>query len=158
MRRNRASDPRSRRPGTVEARKRWRMRPSLMVLEDRRLLSTFTVNSTGDTGSGSGLVGDLRYCVTQANLAGGDQMIVFNSSFNSPQTITLTQGPLELSNTTGTETITGPSGGLTISGNNASRVFQIDPKRHRVDLGTDDQRGPDRQQRRRREQLAARLR
>ena len=39
MRRNRLSDPRSRRPGTVERRQRWRMRPTLMALESRRLLS-----------------------------------------------------------------------------------------------------------------------
>ena len=48
-----------------------RRRPLLEALEDRRLLSTFTVNSTGDSGTGSGLVGDLRYCINQANSAGG---------------------------------------------------------------------------------------
>jgi hypothetical protein len=99
----------------------------LVALEDRKLLSTWTVNSTGDAGSGSGLVGDLRYCISGANAAGGDQTMIFDSSFNAPQTITLTLGELELSDTTGTETITGPSGGLTIDGNAASRVFQVDP-------------------------------
>ncbi len=39
------------RRGTVEARKRRPMRPTLMALEDRRLLSTFTVTSTLDNGS-----------------------------------------------------------------------------------------------------------
>src|SRR5262245_14119175 len=100
--------------GRAEGRRRLRLRPMLVALEDRKLLSTWTVNSTGDAGSGSGLVGDLRYCITGANAAGGDQTIFFDSSFNAPLTITLTLGELELSDTTGTETITGPSGGLTI--------------------------------------------
>ena len=42
------------------------------------------------------------------------------------QTITLTQGQLELSNTSGTETITGPAAGVTVSGGGLSRVFQVD--------------------------------
>ena len=113
--------------GTVEARKRRRMQPTLLALEDRRLLSTYTVNSIGDSGTGSGLVGDLRYCITQANSAGGNETITFDSTvFNTPQTITLNGTQLELSDTTGAETITGPAAGVTVNGNNASRVFQID--------------------------------
>ena len=46
--------------------------------------------------------------------------------FDTPQTIILTQGQLELSDTTGTETITGPAAGVTISGGGQSRVFQVD--------------------------------
>jgi len=49
----------------------FRARPALELLEDRWVPSTFIVNSTGDTGPGSGLIGDLRYCITQANAAGG---------------------------------------------------------------------------------------
>ena len=45
----------------------------------------------------------------------------------SPQTITLSGTQLELSDTSGTVTITGPAAGVTVNGNNASRVFQIDP-------------------------------
>jgi hypothetical protein len=72
------------------------------------------------------LSGDLRYCITQANL-GGTNTIQFDPTvFATPQTILLTNGQLELSDTTGTMTITGPAAGVTVSGNNASRVFQID--------------------------------
>ena len=48
------------------------------------------------------------------------------TAFATPQTITLTSGQLELSDTTGTETITGPAAGVTVSGGGASRVFQVD--------------------------------
>jgi hypothetical protein len=103
------------------------MQPTLLALEGRQLLSTFTVNSTSDSGSGSGLTGDLRYCINQANSAGGVQTILFdNTVFNKPRTITLSGSQLELSDTTGTETITGPTKGVTVDGNNASRVFLID--------------------------------
>src|SRR5262249_7774887 len=44
----------------------------------------------------------------------------------TPQTITLSGTQLELSDTTGTETITGPKAGVTVSGGGNSRVFQID--------------------------------
>ena len=44
-----------------------RNRFSLEQLERRELLATYTVNATTDTGSGSGLTGDLRYCITQVN-------------------------------------------------------------------------------------------
>src|SRR5439155_1231749 len=55
------------------------------------------------------------------------EMIVFDSTvFNTPQTITLAGTQLELSDTTGATTITGPAAGVTVSGNNASRVFQVD--------------------------------
>jgi hypothetical protein len=42
------------------------IRPRLETLEDRSLLSTYLVNSRTDTGAGSGLAGDLRYCVAHA--------------------------------------------------------------------------------------------
>ncbi len=46
--------------------------------------------------------------VAQANLDGGGDTIVFSSLFDTPQTITLTNGQLELSGTAGTTTIQGP--------------------------------------------------
>jgi hypothetical protein len=41
-------------------------RPLLEPLEDRTLLSVYMVERLTDTGEGSGLAGDLRYCITQA--------------------------------------------------------------------------------------------
>jgi hypothetical protein len=96
---NLARDQRRGGRGTVEARKRRRMRPTLTVLEDRRLLSTFTVNSPLDNGS----VGTLRWAVGQANSAGGAETIAFDSKvFKTPQTITLSGTQLELTDTAGT--------------------------------------------------------
>ena len=46
--------------------------------------------------------------------------------FATPQTITLGGAQLELSDTTGTETITGPAAGVTVNAGGASRVFQVD--------------------------------
>jgi hypothetical protein len=50
-------------------------RPLLEVLEDRALLASYTVNSLTDTGAGSGLTGDLRYCI--ANAISGQDAIGF---------------------------------------------------------------------------------
>jgi hypothetical protein len=99
-----------------------RARLAVEALE-RRLVPTFTVTNLLDDGS----VGSLRWAVGQANMAGGDQSIDFDPTvFATPQTITLSGTQLELTDTTGTETIVGPAVGVTVSGNNASRVFQID--------------------------------
>jgi fibronectin-binding autotransporter adhesin len=92
--------------------------------------STFTVNSVGDspTGIGSNDAGDLRYCINQANADNQANTIVFDSTvFSTPQTITLSGTQLELQNAGGTQTITGPAAGVTISGGGTSRVFQVDP-------------------------------
>jgi hypothetical protein len=56
---------------------RLRRCPTLEVLEGRVVLSTFTVNSLGDAGSGSGDSGDLRYCINQANADNQANTIVF---------------------------------------------------------------------------------
>ena len=103
-------------------------RPTLMALEDRRLLSTIVVNNPTDTPVTGEI--DLRQAIVQANTTGGDQTITFDQTvFTTPQTITLdpTLGQLELSDTTGTETITGPNAGVTVNGGGNSRVFLVDP-------------------------------
>lgn len=122
-----ASDQRRNGRATGEARRRQRrrLRPTLLALEERQLLSTFTVTSTLDDGG----AGTLRWAVGQANSTAGADTIDFDSSFNTPRTITLGGSQLDLSDTTGATTITGPAGGVTVSGNDASRVFQIDLQR-----------------------------
>ncbi len=95
------------------------------MLEGRQLLSTFTVTNATDTP----VVGkiDLRQAIGLANAAGGDETINFDKTvFSVPQTITLTGTQLELTDTTGTTTITGPKAGLTVSGGGLSGVFQVD--------------------------------
>ena len=102
-----------------------RSRLKLAALEDRCVPSTIVVNNATDTA----VVGeiDLRQAIAMANTNGGNETITFNSTvFNTAHTITLTGGQLELSDTTGTETITGPKSGVTVSGGGLSRVFQID--------------------------------
>ena len=91
------------------------------------------VNTTLDgTNAPSGDL-SLRQAVNIANApgapdAGADEPITFDTTvFAKLQTITLTQGQLELSNTTvAAETIKGPAAGVTISGGGQSRVFQVD--------------------------------
>ena len=83
---------------------------------------TYTVNVSTDnspshTGTGSGLTGDLRYCVNKANSAAGQgfpQTIQFASGLDG-QTIILTEGGLGLTSGTGATTING-GGEVTISG------------------------------------------
>ena len=110
--------------GTVEARKRrrWRMRPTVVVLEDRRLLSTFTVNNNASSGASA-------RCPTRSAWRiqpGGRTRSCSSSFFNTPQTITLGGTQLELSTANESVTITGPAAGVTVSGGGASRVFQVD--------------------------------
>jgi hypothetical protein len=97
----------------------------LMALEGRTLLSTIVVNSPTDTPV-TGQT-DLRQAIAQANHDGGGDTIVFSSLFDTPRTITLKGGQLELTGTTAGTTIAGPGAGLlTVSGSNASRVFLVD--------------------------------
>ena len=85
------------------------------------------VNTSADSnGSPLGTL-DLPGAVDLADVLPGAQTITFDPTvFASAQTITLSSGQLELSNTSGTETITGPAAGVTISGGGLSRVFQVD--------------------------------
>ena len=83
------------------------------------------VNSTAD----APLVYDgsttLRDAIGFDNISSGQAITFDPTVFATARTITLTGGQLTLSNTSGTETITGPAAGVTVSGNNASRVFQV---------------------------------
>src|SRR5439155_23181861 len=89
-------------------------RPTLEALEDRLVLSTLTVLNTLDSGAGS-----LRAEIAAAHNA---DTIVFAPSL-AGQTITLTSGELLLRHSM---TIAGPgAGNLTVSGNHASRVFEL---------------------------------
>ena len=126
MRHNEARDQRIGGRGIVASRQRqrWRMRPTVMALEDRRLLSIVVNNPTDTPATGQT---DLRQAIEQANTNGGANTIDFDSTvFGTPQTITLTGGQLELSTANESVTITGPAGGVTVSGGGNSRVFLVD--------------------------------
>src|SRR5262245_21489636 len=66
---------------------------SALVTSSGAFAATFTVTNTNDSGSGS-----LRQAVLDANAAVGTDNIVFDASFNTSQTITLTTGEIVLSN------------------------------------------------------------
>ena len=94
---------------------------------------TFVVNNNGDTddaNTADNLCADssgnctLRAAIQQANVSASDDIIEFSSTvFNTAQTITLTNGELEIKNA-GRLTINGSGANLLqISGNNTSRVF-----------------------------------
>jgi hypothetical protein len=89
-------------------------RPLLEALEDRTLPSTLTVLNILDSGAGS-----LRAAITAAK--SGDT-IVFAPALNG-QTITLNSGELAIKKSL---SIQGPGAGLlAVSGNDASRVFDL---------------------------------
>jgi hypothetical protein len=104
-----------------------RYRPCLEPLEARKLLSTFTVVDLNDGGTGSGLTGDLRYCVNSADNNGGlSNHIVFQPGLTG--TISLSQGRLFVDKNL---EIDGPGADLlTVSGSGLSGVFEIttDPR------------------------------
>ena len=101
-----------------------RVRLAAEELETRWVPSIVVNNPTDTPVSGET---DLRQAIAQANATTGGDAITFDSTvFSTPQTITLGGTQLELSNTTGPETITGPAAGVTVSGGGQSRVFQVD--------------------------------
>jgi hypothetical protein len=120
------------------ARRRRRLRPAVLALEGRTLLSTtWTVTSTLDTFNSDGTPtnGTLRWAVAEADKTTGDNIINFGNAVTG--TITLSGTQLELKNTSGDPTqtikIDGPGASvLSVDGNDiagpskASRVFQID--------------------------------
>jgi fibronectin-binding autotransporter adhesin len=69
----------------------------------------------------------LRDAVNLANVLTGSPQVTFDTTvFATPQTITLTDGQVVLSNTSSSETILGPAVGAIISGGGASGVFFVD--------------------------------
>jgi hypothetical protein len=88
--------------------------PSLLTLEDRTLPSTLTVLNNADSGDGS-----LRAAIIVAQ--NGDQ-IIFDQSLQG-QTITLTSGELAITKDLAVEGLGADQ--LAVSGNHASRVFDI---------------------------------
>ncbi len=97
---------------------RHQFRPCVRQLESRLAPATFTVLSTANSGTGS-----LRQAISDANTSAGADVIQFDSTvFDTPRTIKLTTGELLI---TGALSINGPTGKVTISGNNASRIFHL---------------------------------
>ena len=97
-------------------RKTVSFRPCIESLEDRNLLSTYTVDHRADDLVGRGLSGSLRYCIDQA--ADGDRI-----TFGVRGTITLTGGELAVNKDLDVE---GPGiDQLAVSGNHAGRVFNV---------------------------------
>lgn len=88
----------------------------LVVFSTLSFAATFTVSNLNDSGAGS-----LRKAVTDANANAGADVIDFQAGLTGA--ITLTTGELAI---TDALTISGPgAANLTISGNNASRVFNV---------------------------------
>lgn len=101
--------------GTEKVRRPTRL--SIEVLEDRTVPSTFTVGNLADSG-----VGSLRAAIEDANDQPGADLIRFAPEARDG-TLALTSGQLSI---TDDLEIDGPGAGrLTISGNDASRVFCV---------------------------------
>ncbi|MBY0527249.1 MAG: hypothetical protein K2R98_27890 [Gemmataceae bacterium] len=102
------------RPAASAVRRYRAFRPTLELLEERTLLSAYTVNSLADTGAGGSFNGDLRYAL--ANAVSGDTI-----DFSVSGTISLTSALPTISQDI---TITGP-GGLTVDGGGSFGIFAI---------------------------------
>ncbi len=110
---------------------RRRLFPDLLALEDRRLLSTYTVTSPLDTVDSSGvpLAGTFRWAVYEADRSASPSTINFAISTGA-QKVTLSQllDPVELSNASEPITITGPGASLlTIDAHDEGAAIRIDP-------------------------------
>jgi Domain of unknown function (DUF4347) len=91
------------------------------------ILATFIVNDTGDCDDGdqNNEITTLREAINLANATKGQDTITFGGVFTdtTPDVITLTSGQLTINDNV---TILGTGASqLTVSGNNASRVFEI---------------------------------
>ncbi|HUO07342.1 MAG TPA: choice-of-anchor Q domain-containing protein [Phycisphaerae bacterium] len=109
--------------------RRHAARAILEALEPRTLLTAYVVNTLVDESNGIN-VGNvsLRDAINAANANPGPDSISFAPALtaNGPATITLTNGEIDFTDTTGLTTITGPGATLlSISGNNANRIFSL---------------------------------
>src|SRR4051812_15920019 len=98
-------------------------------IEPRRLMSAFTVNTLSDvTNAGDGLT-TLREAIVAANAHSGVDSISFSAAVfpvGSLHTIKLTGGQLNVTDTAGATTITGPGASVAaVNGDGKSRVFHI---------------------------------
>ena len=101
---------------------------SLSLTNAGAVFTKLVVNTTSDSLTpGAGLL-SLREAITFNNYSPtGNAPITFDRTvFATPKTITLTGSQLELSNTSGPVSITGPRAGVTVSGGGLSRVLQVD--------------------------------
>jgi hypothetical protein len=90
--------------------------PQVLGLEDRTLFSTFTVLNLNDSGAGS-----FRAVIAAANGHAGADIVRFASGLAG--TIKLTSGELPITDSVAIE---GPGANLlAVSGNNASRIFEV---------------------------------
>jgi hypothetical protein len=99
-------------------------RYTLESLEGRDLLTAVVVNSINDDSTPIAGQTTLRDAVNAINAStSSSNTISFDPTvFGSAQTITLAYGPLNITNNV---TITGSAAGVTVNGNNQSRVFVI---------------------------------
>src|SRR6516164_3713939 len=111
---HRPAGPRRHKAHRISAFPGRRFLPQIEILEQRTVLSTWTVTSPADSGDGS-----LRAII--AATQNGDQ-IVFDPSLQG-QTITLTSGQLAVTKSLDIEGLGADQ--LGISGNHASRIFAI---------------------------------
>ena len=89
-----------------------------VVLASPAQAAPFSVTNTNDSGEGS-----LRQAISDANASAGEDTINFDPSL-SGQTITLSSQQLTIADSAGL-TIDGGSANITVSGNNALRVFDV---------------------------------
>ncbi|MBL8821678.1 MAG: hypothetical protein JNJ77_03750 [Planctomycetia bacterium] len=103
--------------GTRSAKPAEHARLGVEPLEDRTVPSTFRVLNLADSGPGS-----LRAAIADANIHPGADLVRFDAAARNGNII-LTSGQLSI---TDDLQIDGPGAGrLAVSGNNASRVFQV---------------------------------
>ena len=104
--------------------------PSIGAYEGRVAVPSLVVTTTGDEDDGTsdplyGSGTSLREALAYANANPGADTVTFApAAFGTPQTITLSGGQLALTDAART-TIDGGNAGVTISGGNATRVFQV---------------------------------